>query len=482
MLSQSEGRTRNKRRIPAAAIMVAFLLAAVPLREAAALITGGEGNKPIADPGWPKGAGAIFNHPGRVAWWEGPPFGGGQWHSECRGDAKTLSAILTGLSKLDAKTKRVVVHDGVGHSFWINPNSEPGKKDAARIDWVFMIWQPASWERLSQMPAGINPTDAKDRSDGPPSQVDVYTGGNVHWADVKVPDGLEVVDERLESHGFTVADGVVLEGKITDVADKRPVAGRVKLRRMEPRGLGPERYTVMAEAMADANGHWVLKKVLAGWVQVVIEADDYVPRVVGYARFDDQPHWSFYDGRLSRHAPVTGKVVDESGQPLAGVEVRIQDVATEEDGRYDLPVDASVKTDGDGRFRYDQLPRGKASVWVYKFGYCRPGLGLKITLPQDGVALTMTKSARVRVTVDFSGKAKPEGYIVNITPEGGNVVGSWGGSGNIDAQNQIAFTDVPPGRYTLQGQPNPGSANEHTPPVPVDLKGGRLTEITLKAK
>lgn len=464
---------------PAAAIMLAFLLAAVPMREAAALITGGEGNQPIADPGWPKGAAAIFNHPGRIAWWEGPPFGGGQWHSECRGDARTLTALLTGFAKMDGRTKRVVVHDGVGHSFWI---SEPARKDAARIDWVFMVWQPSGWERLSQIPAGINPIDARDRSAGPPSQIDAYTGGNVRWAEVKVPEGVEVVDERLESHGFTVADGVVLEGRITDLADKRPIAGRVKLRRIEPRELGPEHYTEVAEAKAGDNGHWVLKRALAGWSQVAVEAEGFVPRIVGYARFDDQPHWSFFDCRLSPLAAVSGRVADDAGQPLPDVEVRIRDVATEEDGRYDLPFDPSVKTDADGRFRCDQLPRGHASVWVYKFGYCRPGLGLRIKLPTDGVALTMTKSARVRVTVDFSGKVKPEGYIVTVAPEGRSVAESWGGSGNIDAHNQIAFTDVPPGRYVFHGQPNPSSGNQQTQPFTIELKGGRLTEITLWAK
>ena len=214
-----------------------------------------------------------------------------------------------------------------------------------------------------------------------------------------------------------------------------PIAGRVKLRRAEPRGLGPERYTVVAEATADANGHWVLKKVLAGWFQVVVEADEYVPRVVGYAKFDDQPHWSSYDGRLSRIAAVSGRVTDDDGQPLSGVEVRIQDVATEADGRYDLPFDPNVKTDAEGRFRCDQLPRGHASVWVYKFGYCRPGLGLKITTPAEGVALTMTKSARVRVTVDFSGKVRPAGYIVNIAPKGDPSSGR--GAGRATSTNRI---------------------------------------------
>ncbi len=341
MQYQVKGYKQYERQVPVAAMLLAFSVACVPMREAAALINGGEGNKPISDPGWPKGAAAIFNHPGRIAWWEGPPFGGGQWHSECRGNATTLTAILTGFSKMEGKTKRVVVHDGIGQSFWI---SEPARKEAGRIDWVFMVWQPASWDRLSRMPAGINPTDARDRGHGPPSQVDVYTGGNVRWADVKVPAGLEVIDERLESHGFTTADGVVLEGRITEVADGKPIAGRVKLRRVEPRGLGPERYSVLAETTADVNGHWVLKKIRAGWIQVVIEADGFVPRIVGQARLDDQPHWSSFDCRLSRIAAVSGRVADEAGLPLPGAEVRVRDVATDEDGRYDLPFDASVKS------------------------------------------------------------------------------------------------------------------------------------------
>ena len=37
--------------------LMAMAIAVVPFRAAVALITGGEGNKPIADPGWPKGRG-----------------------------------------------------------------------------------------------------------------------------------------------------------------------------------------------------------------------------------------------------------------------------------------------------------------------------------------------------------------------------------------------------------------------------------------
>jgi len=182
----------------AAAIVLATAVLAVPQRAANALITGGEGNKPIGDPGWPKGAAAIFTSPARVAWWEGPPFGGGQWHAECRGDAMEFNVVLHDFARLDAKTKRIVVHDGAGHSFWLDPNRDPTKLPDARIDWTFMVWQPASWERLRTLPTDLNPTNPRDAGQGPPAQIDVFTGGILRWSDVNVPAGLEVDDQRLQ--------------------------------------------------------------------------------------------------------------------------------------------------------------------------------------------------------------------------------------------------------------------------------------------
>ena len=144
-------------------ILLAVAMVFVLVPRAVALITGGEGNAPIADPGWPKGAAAIFNTKARIAWWEGPPFGGGQWHAECRGDAKALSTVLAEFARVDVKAKRIVVHDGIGHSFWLDPNHEPAKAAAAKIDWMFMVWQPANWERLRKLPGDLNPTDARCR-------------------------------------------------------------------------------------------------------------------------------------------------------------------------------------------------------------------------------------------------------------------------------------------------------------------------------
>ncbi len=454
----------------------------VPDREAFALITGGEGNTPVADPGWPAGAESIFNSESRIAWWEGPPFGGGQWHAECRGEATALSKALAGFAKLDARSRRVVLRDGVGHSFWLDPNREPAKKIDARVDWVFMVWQAANWERLRKLPADLNPTDPADAEKGPPSEIDVYTGGNVRWSDVIVPPGLEIVDRRLEAHGFSAADGVVLEGKVVDLATKNPIAARMRLERIEPDPKGGYRYPVVTEVAADAEGHWVLKKTPEGWGRVVIEAEGYVPRVIGHVQVDEQPGWQSYDEGLSRPAPVSGQVLDDAGEPLADVNVQLRDLVSESGGRYETPRDLVPKTGADGRFRAEQVPAGRATIWVNKQGYCRPGLGQVIKTPKEDVELVLLKSASLRVTVECGGVEGLSNYLIRIVPEGGEAVGLWSASGTINALNQVAYENIPPGRYVVRGQPNPSSGDQRSQPVTIDLKGGQTTDVKLPAK
>src|SRR5207253_2763125 len=162
-----------------------------------------------------------------------------------------------------------------------------------------------------------------------------------------VPKDLKIVDLRLESHGFTLADGIVLEGKVTDLATKKPVPALVRLERIEPQPTGAHRYTTIAETVADAAGHWVFTGAPKGWLRVTIEADGFVPRVAGNDSFDDQPKWQVYDSGMSRPAAVTGRVIDDAGRPLADVEVRI-DVVTADGEGYGSPQGPSLKTDKDG--------------------------------------------------------------------------------------------------------------------------------------
>lgn len=459
--------------------ILALGLILLTTQPALALITGGAGNSLLDDPGWPTGAAAVFNVAQRVAWWEGPPFGGGQWHAECRGNAEALNRALAKFALIDAQTKRLVVHDGVGSSFWLNPNREDDKEAASRIDWVFVIWQPERWKRLQQMPASLH---SKMEGDAPVPQIDVYAGGNINWADVVVPEGIDVVDNRLEAHGFTVADGTVIEGAVHDLTTGTPLGGTMRLQLVEPRAEGGYRYTDVKTVAAADDGHWVLTSAPTGWHRIVVSADGYVPRIVGYAIFDEQPKWSSYDTALSRAVSVSGTVTDNAGKPLEGVRVRLGDIVTEDGETYEPLGDTELMTDKSGRFASNKVPQAAMTVWTYKEGYCRIGLGEPIKTPAENVALTMVRAARIEVVVDFGNKAKPNSYLVNIQPEGGSKVGSWGGSGNVDASGFIKFENVPPGKYVLWGRPNPGSDAEQTEKATVDVTGGKTTEVSLQAK
>ncbi len=456
-----------------------FVLALVP-SSAFALITGGVGNKPMTGHGWPVGAEAVFNDKGRVAWWEGPPFGGGQYHAECRGDAKALSTVLADFAKIEVKSKKVILHDGTGHSFWLAPNGEKEKLKDAQVDWVFMIWRAESWSHLHKLPAGLNPTAADD--DSPPSTIDVFTG-NLKWSDVVVPPGLRVVDNRLEAHGFKATDGDVIQGLVIDLETKKPLAATVQFQRIESQTKGGYKYTVVREMKTDASGKWVSKNTPTDWLRIVVLAEGYVPRLGGYLRGDDQPGWQMNETSLARAVAASGKVSDDAGAPLKDVNVRFDDmVAAAGGGHYESPDGFEFKTDENGNFRATAIPAGKANIWIHKAGYMRPGLGSPVTTPANDIALTMSLSAQVDVTIDFGDRKRTGDYMVSIAPFGGEKVGSYGGSGNIDAKNKISFKDVPPGKYTFIGRPNPGSLNDTAEPVTIDLKGGKTEAITIKAK
>ena len=75
-----------------------------------------------------------------------------------------------------------------------------------------MVWQPENFRRFGG--GRIRPAAAAEGE--PVPQIDVYAGGNIDWADVVIPDGIEVQDNRLEAHGFSESDGTVIEGLASD--------------------------------------------------------------------------------------------------------------------------------------------------------------------------------------------------------------------------------------------------------------------------
>ena len=445
-------------------VLLPLLLVMLLARPAWALRFGALGNSPVdAQPGWPEGTAAAFNPQQRIAYWEL----NGQWKSECRGDAEAFSKVVANFALIKAEGKKLILHDGVGTSYWVQAVQPAGD---AKVDWIFTVWQGDIWRQWQGIgrPAGAKPPEP------PPPQIDVYCGGNLNIDDVDIPEGLLVVDQRLESRGFQLADSHVLEGKVHDMATGKPLAARMQLRRYDRNPDGSGAYVTVASVDADDTGRWVLKNVPQGSYSITLTADGYAPRYAGHAELSDQPSWSGFNADLSPAVTLAGMVTDESGQPLEGASVRLGSA-------YGLTT-PELLTDKLGRFESDEVPHGELTLRASKEGYVHLGLGDGVQAPAADVKLTLFRAGGIDVVVDFGGKAKPEDYLVKIEPEGGLVIGSWGGNASVDGSGFARFTNVPPGKYVLWGRPNPGADSDETRKVPVEVKGGETREVTVKAR
>ena len=110
---------------------------------------------------------------------------------------------------------------------------------------------------------------------------------------------------------------------------------------------------------------------------------------------------------------------------------------------------------------------------MHKPGYVRPGLGEKIEVPAADVGLTMQPAANAHVVVNFSKAKRPEAYTIEMEPEGGNVVGSYGGSATLPASNEYDFQNIPGRQIRSFGRPNPGWTDQETDHITVNSAAAR---------
>lgn len=438
------------------------------------MITGGKGNKPLPDPGWPKGAADVFNWKTRIAWWEGPPFGGGQWHSECKGSKQELERLLELFAKIDLPKKQVLVKDGIGYSFWLDPNQTKRADRETKIDWEFTIWQTDRWKMQQGLPAELRAVSSQDEH--PPAILTVY-GASIRWNEVTIPEGIEVIDNRLEAHGFKLADGRVLEGTVSNETGE-PLAAKVLVQRVQPRETGGYEYTDLNALETDQNGHWVVKDFGTERCRILVSAPGYASRILGYVKYDRQPGWTRWDTQLRTSTQLRGSVVNADGQPLSDAKVYLTSVTVDEQ-RYELAGGPLVEL-SDGEFTLDGLPQAsKIGLRATLAGHIMARQ--EVQLPSDGVELKLTPAGSLTVNVEFD-QPPPTRYVIQLEPEGGNAVGKWGGSANIDEERSYTFQNIPPGTYVLTGKPNPGSVRETTEPLTIKIRGGDNQKVTLKAK
>jgi hypothetical protein len=185
------------------------------------------------------------------------------------------------------------------------------------------------------------------------------------------------------------------------------------------------------------------------------------------------------DLRLPRGSVITGRIVDEYGEPVANAMVQAQMFRYMNGQKRPMPVSSPSMTPDTGEFRLWGLSPGEYllsaslremmmignSVDDGKIGYAptyypgtaniaeaqRVTLGVGATVTDVTIALVLTRTAKVSgVAVDADGQPLAFGFVnlIQRDPRGGMMMP--GGGAQIRADGSFTISNVVPGDYTLR--------------------------------
>jgi hypothetical protein len=391
-----------------APLLATLLLLAQP---ASALIMVG-GKDPVTDHDWPAGSLDLANHKSRLAWYEGPPFGGGEWTFLYRGDTATLNVLLTTFAQIKAPDLLLIVHDGVHNSSFL-PADKNAKPDTT-VDWSFTVWTPQNFYQLFADPAGFMAAQQPQYAGAlPPPRMDVYVAeGRIDWERVQVPAGVRIVDERALAHGYKPEDGSVVVGTVYDMLTSKPVAGvEVTAEHQVQPPQPPDNFDVsknppkpswekVASTIGDADGRFELKNIPAGGYQLVVRCTGYAPRALEWISFEAHTYKSFPAIQLSPAIEATGKVLDSTtNRPLPGVKVRVDQTLAADGRGYPQPEGRETTTDAEGKFTLSNLPRGQAQITAWADGHYQADMLKKHPIAGKPITLKMGATGTIHVKV-----------------------------------------------------------------------------------
>ncbi len=163
-----------------------------------ALIVSGTGS-PTETNGWPEGAAAVSDLKSCVGWWEGPPFGGGEWHIQFRGDTEALNQALINFAAIKSPILDLVIHDGPKHDQFLELDKQSRLVADSRVDWELVIWVPENWNHLYNGTNAVFAHSPNDHKPVPAPLLNVCIGGDdVDLEKMQIPGNLRVHDGRAE--------------------------------------------------------------------------------------------------------------------------------------------------------------------------------------------------------------------------------------------------------------------------------------------
>ncbi|MDB5320273.1 MAG: hypothetical protein JWN40_1904 [Phycisphaerales bacterium] len=456
-----------------AATSLLLLLLTTP---ASAMIMVGKGNAPVNDSGWPAGALAVANLKTRLGWWEGPPFGGGEWCFLYRGDTAALEEAIKNFAGIRAPALQLFLHEGPQNSQFLSDPSDP--KADTHYDWSFTVWNPRSWHQLYNDPRSTFTADQPNfRKPVDPPRLDVYLTERIDWKKITLPEGVQLIDER-KAAGAKPASGGVIRGDVFDMATAKPING-VTIQ-LEKQGAKPNTWETAASAISNANGRFEVEKIPAGHYRLTVSAAGYAPRMLGYEEIKNGTAQKRVI-ELSTAAKLTGTITDPAdGHPIAGATISTGNNMGIDGRGYPAPNRVEVKTDDKGQFTLIDVPTGFAQIWATTEGRFQIDPFKLFPVPETNtIAIQMVTTGGIKgKVVDAKGKPSTGGTIHASPP--GDPVGKWGGSMNVEPDGAFEFKNVPPGPYTISTRPSyPGMKPDPTAQQ-ITVTSGKTVEVTVK--
>ena len=448
-----------------------WLLAGVFLAPAHALITGGA-DEELNVQGLPQGALTLINHRCRVAWMEGPPFGGGQYHLDYVGGTSDLQDAIGLFAKIDSARKRIIVQAGQGHSQWLSI-SDKSKKQA--IDWQVVVWNPKNWQQLRGAKIGLLPPGQE--GDSPPTTLTVFVTERIDWKSIKIPLQIDVIDERLAAAGLADDQGAALRASVTDL-DGHPIPKATIIV-----GKEPDRVS----GQTDSDGKCMITKIPAGNHRITVRAPGHAS-LDAYYHSLKQTTFRELQFTLAAEATTRVRVVDQDDRPLSQIKIRVANCKDKRGNHYRSAGKQEYTSDDRGELTLDDLPQGQLQFGSRTSGYYHNPVLNSYSTDDDVITLRMQPTGSVKVlVVTAAGVPVTSKYIVEINEQGddpdtGGKAGSWGGSANIGSTGSYEFKNIPPGDYVVSGKPNPGPISARTVPVVVRIKGRDRHTIKLTAR
>jgi hypothetical protein len=441
------------------------------------LITGEHGNRPIQDRGWPVGSVEMANLPTRLGWWEGPPFGGGEYHFlyRCENTDEFNQALKT-FAAIRASKLELVVHNGPEYSFWLRENDEELSKEENRVDWTFTVWVPQNWNSLYNSPRSymIHSDHPNFKKPVAAPRVDVYIGGggSIIWKDVKVPKNVVVIDKRPSSISPEFAGGGLIRGKVFDLAIGEPIAAAQIV-------LAKYRGHEKVHGKTNEQGFCQIEKIPLGYYEVRVLADGYVPRKQGSFN-NNRPEYLKFEIGLARPACVKGIVTDVNGKPIQGVKVSATSVLGPDGFGYPCVGERASTTDEQGRFKICSLPKGLMSIRCRPTGwYLTNSIFEQYQIPSDRIRLTMTRTGTVQgKVVGKDGKRPPGEILLELEPPG-DPVGKWAWSGKLSEDGTFDISGIPPGEYIISTRPNPSRTDYQPNTKRITVEGGKTYKVEI---